>query len=114
MATRRRQPSQPIDLGPRLDRLAERLRAEHDVLALFLYGSYGTPEQTPLSDVDLALVSRPSQTPAIERELEVRAAEPAATRWIQVAIEAVLDAANHIVAREGWVSPRPTEKRSIC
>ncbi len=33
-------------------------------------------------------------------------AEPAATRRLQVAIEAVLDAANHIVAREGWGLPK--------
>ena len=33
-------------------------------------------------------------------------AEPAATRRLQVAIEALLDAANHIVAREGWGLPR--------
>lgn len=38
--------------------------------------------------------------------LEDPLAEPAATRLLQVAIEAILDAANHIVAREGWGLPR--------
>lgn len=33
-------------------------------------------------------------------------AEPAATRLLQVAIEAVLDASHHIVAREGWGLPQ--------
>jgi uncharacterized protein YutE (UPF0331/DUF86 family) len=32
--------------------------------------------------------------------------EPAATRWLQVAIEAMLDAAHHIIAREGWGLPK--------
>jgi len=38
--------------------------------------------------------------------LEEPLAEPAAIRLLQVAIEAVLDAANHIVAREGWGLPK--------
>jgi uncharacterized protein YutE (UPF0331/DUF86 family) len=33
-------------------------------------------------------------------------AEPAATRWLQVAIEAVLDATHHVIAREGWGLPK--------
>jgi predicted nucleotidyltransferase len=72
MATSRRESLEPIDLGPLLERLVERLRTEDDVLALFLYGSYGTPTQSPLSDVDLALLFRPSRTPDRERELEIR------------------------------------------
>jgi predicted nucleotidyltransferase len=69
---RRREAAAPIDLGSRLTRLADRLRSEPDVLALYLYGSYGTPAQGPLSDVDLAILFRPSRSPDLDRELELR------------------------------------------
>lgn len=48
----------PIDVDDRLPALAEALRADGRVVAAFLHGSYGTPEQTPLSDVDVALLLR--------------------------------------------------------
>ncbi|WPD18655.1 type VII toxin-antitoxin system HepT family RNase toxin [Thermaerobacter composti] len=58
-----------------LVRVDERLRrlpgvfARFDgVVAAFLHGSYGTPHQTPLSDVDLAVVYRPERLPDL-REL---------------------------------------------
>ncbi len=72
MATSRRDIAAPIDLGARLERLSERIALEPDVLALFLYGSYGTPSQTPLSDVDLALLFKPGRTPDFDRELRIR------------------------------------------
>ena len=68
----RREPASPIHLGSRLERLAERLRSAPDVLALFLFGSYGTPAQSPLSDVDLALLFRAGRSPDLDRELELR------------------------------------------
>lgn len=57
-----------IDRNPRFIRLTpgqiraitEYMRAQPDVAALFLFGSYGTSYQTPLSDVDLAVL--PSST----------------------------------------------------
>lgn len=42
-----------------------------DVLALYLYGSYGTPYQTALSDVDLAVLPMPKVRWDIQRELEI-------------------------------------------
>lgn len=42
-----------------------------DILALYLYGSYGTPYQTPLSDVDLAVLPMPGVKWDIRRELEI-------------------------------------------
>jgi predicted nucleotidyltransferase len=48
-----------LDVDARLPRLLERLGQEPRVAAAYLFGSYGTPEQTPLSDVDVALLLRP-------------------------------------------------------
>jgi predicted nucleotidyltransferase len=62
----------PIDLGGRLDLLVERLRAEPDLLAVYLYGSYGTAAQTTLSDVDLALLFKSGSAPDFDREMRVR------------------------------------------
>jgi predicted nucleotidyltransferase len=36
-----------------------------------LYGSYGTPDQTPLSDVDLAVLFAPGSEPAASDRLQI-------------------------------------------
>lgn len=41
------------------------------LVAVYLYGSYGTPFQTPLSDVDLALVFAEEQVPQARQHLEL-------------------------------------------
>ena len=46
---------------------------ERDILALYLYGSYGTSHQTRLSDVDLAVLPMPGARWDIHRELEIHA-----------------------------------------
>lgn len=46
----------PIDVDSRLPVLVARLRADGRVVAAYLFGSYGTAEQTPLSDVDVAIL----------------------------------------------------------
>lgn len=46
-------------------------QAQPDILALYLYGSYGTPYQTPLSDVDLAVLPVPGTRWDLYRELDV-------------------------------------------
>lgn len=48
-----------LDVHGRLPILAERLASDRRVVAAYLFGSYGTPEQTPLSDVDIAVLLRP-------------------------------------------------------
>ncbi len=63
----------PIDVDPYLDRLLEHLRTIPDLVALYLYGSYGTSLQTPLSDVDLAVVYRIGHVPALREELDLSA-----------------------------------------
>ena len=40
-------------------------------MAGYVFGSYGTPAQTPLSDVDLALVFRPHALPGFRGEIEL-------------------------------------------
>ena len=55
-----------IDIEPRVAALVACLKSEDDVLAAYLYGSYGTVHQTALSDVDLTgdlprLLATPSQ-----------------------------------------------------
>ncbi|MBE3590979.1 MAG: nucleotidyltransferase domain-containing protein [Firmicutes bacterium] len=49
---------EPIDVDDRLPVLVAELLADTRVVAAYLFGSYGTPEQTPLSDVDVALLLR--------------------------------------------------------
>lgn len=46
----------PIDVSAHLGRLEAALREVPGLAAVYLFGSYGTKYQTPLSDVDLGLV----------------------------------------------------------
>lgn len=60
-----------INVDPYLDELVAQLREVPGLVAVYLYGSYGTPLQTPLSDVDLALVFRLGSEPAFDEELRL-------------------------------------------
>lgn len=60
-----------IDVSDRLDDLVLRLEGEDGLAAVYLYGSYGTPHQTPLSDVDLAFVFRPDMGPDFDDHLRL-------------------------------------------
>lgn len=60
----------PIDITPRMGALQECLRGIPGLATAYLFGSYGTPYQTPLSDVDLALVFRRDAVPSFKHELE--------------------------------------------
>ncbi|MEW6624852.1 MAG: nucleotidyltransferase domain-containing protein [Bacillota bacterium] len=48
-----------IDVDDKLPLLINFCRKTEDILACFIYGSYGTEYQTPLSDLDIALLLRP-------------------------------------------------------
>lgn len=61
----------PIDVDALLPRLKAALESTPGLAAVYLFGSYGTPWQTPLSDVDLALIFAPGAAPGFERELEL-------------------------------------------
>ncbi len=52
-----------IDVSDRLPALVEMLDDEPGLVAVYLYGSYGTPDQTPLSDIDLGLLFTDDQVP---------------------------------------------------
>ncbi|NJL26947.1 MAG: nucleotidyltransferase domain-containing protein [Thermoanaerobaculia bacterium] len=62
---------EPIQVDAYWGELEARLREVPGLIAVYLYGSYGTPLQTPLSDVDLALVFRLGSEPSFDAELEL-------------------------------------------
>ncbi|HEX2162792.1 MAG TPA: nucleotidyltransferase domain-containing protein [Thermoanaerobaculia bacterium] len=62
----------PIRIEHRLGVLRELLAATPGLVGAYLFGSYGTPYQTPLSDVDLALLFRPGEEPDFHREMTLR------------------------------------------
>lgn len=66
-----RNTGQPIDVTDRFDALVERFEKVPGVVALYLYGSYDTPLQTPLSDVDLAVVFRDDAEPNADERLRL-------------------------------------------
>lgn len=62
---------EPIRVDDELARLQSVFARHNGLAAVFLHGSYGTPEQTPLSDVDLAVVYRPGRLPTPDEELRL-------------------------------------------
>ena len=62
-----------IRIDDRLDDLRDLFERTEGLVAAYLFGSYGTPNQTPLSDVDLGLIFRDGGTPALDEELALRA-----------------------------------------
>lgn len=59
-----------ISIESRMEALQECLQETTSLVAGYLFGSYDTPEQTPLSDVDLAFVFRPDSVPSRGEEFE--------------------------------------------
>ncbi|MGD2070051.1 MAG: nucleotidyltransferase domain-containing protein [Gemmatimonadota bacterium] len=66
-----REDSQPVDVDDRLPALVDRLGREPGLVALILYGSYGTERQVTLSDVDLAVVFRGDALPSAPDRLRL-------------------------------------------
>ena len=56
-----------------IDSMRDFCVAQDDVLALYLYGSYGTKYQSALSDVDLAVLPMPETCLNMERLLQLEA-----------------------------------------
>jgi predicted nucleotidyltransferase len=54
-----------------IDTMASYMEKQEDVLAFYLYGSYGTEYQTILSDVDFAVLPFSKKELDIDRELEL-------------------------------------------
>jgi uncharacterized protein len=61
-----------LNVDDRMDALLEVCRQTPDLVAAYLFGSYGTEYQTPLSDVDLAFVFRLGHEPDADAEMEFR------------------------------------------
>jgi len=81
-----------IDIEPRVAALVAYLKSEDDVLAAYLYGSYGTAHQTALSDVDLALLFCRDKRPDLRRLLELEAGVSGVCREDDVNVLALNDA----------------------
>lgn len=67
-------PLQKIDIEPYLPALKRFFARRQDILAVYLYGSYGAPAQTPLSDVDLGVLLAPQADNKLDTYLEIQAA----------------------------------------
>lgn len=52
-------------------KMVEFVKQQDYILAFYLYGSYGTKMQTPLSDVDLAILPMPEIRLDLQKELEL-------------------------------------------
>jgi predicted nucleotidyltransferase len=81
-----RNDGRPIDIDAHLGALVDLLRAREGLVAAYLYGSYGTPYQTPLSDVDLALVFHPGCQLEFRDEMQLRSEILACLREDDVSI----------------------------
>ncbi len=66
---------QNIVLGDeQIEALQKQARSDTDILALLIFGSHGTEVQTPLSDIDVAVLSMPTASGwKLMRELKVSA-----------------------------------------
>ncbi|MGI6667769.1 MAG: type VII toxin-antitoxin system MntA family adenylyltransferase antitoxin [Bacillota bacterium] len=65
--------TEKIDIDECIPSLVKYLDQQEDVLAAMIYGSYGTEFQTPLSDVDLAILFYRDRKPSVERLLALEA-----------------------------------------
>jgi uncharacterized protein len=65
---RRNETGSPIDVQAYLQDLRIYLESVEGLIAAWIFGSYGTPYQTPLSDLDLALLFRRDRVPDLSRQ----------------------------------------------
>jgi predicted nucleotidyltransferase len=61
----------PLCIEPRRAALETLARETEGLAAIYLFGSYGTADQTPLSDVDLGFVFRADAVPSSPEELDL-------------------------------------------
>jgi uncharacterized protein len=73
---RRSETGSPIDVQPYLQDLQGYLEGVEGLVAAWIFGSYGTPYQTPLSDLDLALLFRRDRVPNLARQGDLYADIP--------------------------------------
>jgi predicted nucleotidyltransferase len=73
---RRSEKGTPIDVRPYLQNLRGYLESVEGLIAAWIFGSYGTRYQTPLSDLDLALLFRRDRAPDLDRQVQIYADIP--------------------------------------
>lgn len=73
MARLSRKPEKIILSPQQFNKLTDFIRSQGDILAFYLYGSYGTEFQTALSDVDFAVLPMPAVPWDYKRELDFQA-----------------------------------------
>lgn len=56
------------------EELRKYFAGEEDIMAAYLFGSHGSEDETPLSDIDFAVLFRQDENPGIMREMEIMAA----------------------------------------
>ena len=71
MTRKIRNTGRTIDVSAHMAALERVLGEVRGLVAAYLYGSYGTPYQTPLSDVDIALVFKDGDEPSPEQHVEL-------------------------------------------
>lgn len=71
MARKIRNTGRAIDVSAHVAELEQLLGQVPGLAAAYLYGSYGTPYQTPLSDVDIGLVFSDGDEPSPEQRLRL-------------------------------------------
>ncbi len=59
-----------ININDKFEALNEFFARQKDIVAVYLYGSYGTAFQTPLSDVDMAVLFKKDKVPSFDQELK--------------------------------------------
>jgi len=64
MTRKIRNTGRAIDVSAHLEKLKRTLGEVPGLAAVYLYGSYGTPFQTPLSDIDIALIFSEENEPS--------------------------------------------------
>ncbi len=62
-----------INVETHMEEIKQYFINNEDVAAALLFGSYGTPYQTPLSDVDIAVLFMPGQRVTLDLELTMLA-----------------------------------------
>ncbi len=60
-----------IDISSRIPALVDYFENNEDILAAYIYGSYGTADQTPLSDVDIAVLLKQQLQDNFNKQLEI-------------------------------------------
>jgi predicted nucleotidyltransferase len=68
---RRNATGTPINVEPYLADLRKYLEDLDGLVAAWIYGSYGTPLQTPLSDLNLAFLFQKDEAPDFNRQMEI-------------------------------------------